>query len=132
MLVLSATYQSHLRNYISKEDLLPLLNRTIHFLNSLAPLSTTLAQDVRILIDVKEGITEVQEPVPTYDLPLGHVGMSPGMGMGMRMGMGTGMGMELDLTMSGHPGGMGIGMGMPGGQPATTSSFSSSHSGVGG
>ena len=57
MLVLAATYRSrHLSWLVTKDELLTLLRRTIDFLSSLAPISTTLAVDAQILAHIKERI----------------------------------------------------------------------------
>ena len=57
MLVLSAVYQSkHLRWLISKDELMSLLNRTIRYLSSLAPISTTLAVDAYLLTQIREKV----------------------------------------------------------------------------
>ena len=55
MLVLAATYQSkHLSWLLAKDDLPALMNRTINFLNSLAPISTTLAEDALLLTHIRD------------------------------------------------------------------------------
>ena len=57
MLVLAATYQSrHLSWMVSKDELLKLLCRTIDFLSSLAPISTTLAVDAQLLTHIRERV----------------------------------------------------------------------------
>jgi hypothetical protein len=53
MLVLAATYNSHLRKLIKKEKLLNLLDRTIDFLRRHTNISPTLKKDAEILTDVK-------------------------------------------------------------------------------
>ena len=55
MLVLAATFRSkHLSFLIPQPDLLRLLNRTIDFLESLGPISTTLAKDASLLRVIKD------------------------------------------------------------------------------
>lgn len=64
MLVLSATYQSkHLSWLITREDLLYLLNRTINFLSSLAPISTTLAVDALLLTHIRDKVDGGNRPL---------------------------------------------------------------------
>ena len=53
MLVLAATYRSHLGKLVEKHNFIRLLDRTIAFLRELAPISTTLETDASILQNVK-------------------------------------------------------------------------------
>ena len=53
MLVLAATYRSHLGKLVEKHNFIRLLDRTIAFLRELAPISTTLETDASILQSVK-------------------------------------------------------------------------------
>ena len=56
MLVLAATYRSHLGRLVEKREFDRLLDRTIAFLRELAPISTTLELDASILMHVKKVI----------------------------------------------------------------------------
>lgn len=66
MLVLAATYMSHLRDVLNdllpKERLVSLLERTIRFLRKLAPISNTLATDASILQGV---LNKIEKPLYT-------------------------------------------------------------------
>ena len=53
MLVLIATQRSWLSHLLDKREVVRLLDRTIRFLSSLAPISTTLAADADILKNLK-------------------------------------------------------------------------------
>ena len=80
MLVLAATYRSgHLSWLIEKDDLLSLLNRTINFLMSQAPVSTTLFTDATLLKHIKDKIegtakssVEVPQPTSSFGSMLSH------------------------------------------------------------
>ena len=54
MLVLAATYRSHLGKLVEKRDFERLLDRTITFLRELSPISTSLEADASILMHVKK------------------------------------------------------------------------------
>jgi len=54
MLVLAATYRSHLGKLVDKANFLRLLDRTINFLSELGAISTTLQADAEILQHVKK------------------------------------------------------------------------------
>ena len=57
MLVLSAVYSSKVLDFlVDEQELKQLLERTIQFLHSLAPISTTLAKDCELLIVIREKI----------------------------------------------------------------------------
>ncbi|KAJ5873638.1 uncharacterized protein N7473_013197 [Penicillium subrubescens] len=56
MLVLSATYKSHLSELVNRNDLERLLRRTIKFLLQSRYISPTLRTDARILTEIYEGI----------------------------------------------------------------------------
>ena len=57
MLVLSAVYSSKLLDFlVDEQELKRLLDRTIQFLHSLAPISTTLAKDCELLTVIREKI----------------------------------------------------------------------------
>ena len=57
MLVLSAVYSSKVLDFlVDEQELKRLLERTIQFLRSLAPISTTLAKDCELLTVVREKI----------------------------------------------------------------------------
>ena len=58
MLVLAATFKSSLKFLITAEQLEHLFDRTINFLNSLRPISSSLAQDAVILESVRQVIFE--------------------------------------------------------------------------
>ena len=54
MLVLSAVYSSKVLDFLVDElELKHLLERTIQFLHSLAPISTTLAKDCELLMVIR-------------------------------------------------------------------------------
>lgn len=75
ILVLAATFMSdHLAWLIQKDELLRLLNRTVNFLSSLEPISTTLAEDVRILKGVRNQVEGSSRS--SVDMP--HIGSSFG------------------------------------------------------
>lgn len=57
MLMLAATHQSkHLSWLVTKDDLLAVLHRTIKFLNSISPISITLAIDALLLTQIRDTI----------------------------------------------------------------------------
>ena len=58
MLVLAATFKSRLAYLIPAEQLEHLFDRTIKFLRSLRPISSSLAQDAQILESLREVIFE--------------------------------------------------------------------------
>ncbi len=58
ILVLAATYKSTLSYLVSAEQLEHLFNRTIKFLRTLRPISSTLAQDALILESLRQVIFE--------------------------------------------------------------------------
>ena len=60
MLVLAATYKSNLHSLVPADQLEHLFNRTIKFLRTLRPISSTLAQDALILESLREVIFEPQ------------------------------------------------------------------------
>lgn len=61
MLVLAATYRSHLGKLIDKRDFDRLLDRTITFLRELSPISTTLELDATILLHIKKMIVRGED-----------------------------------------------------------------------
>ena len=56
MLVLTVAYKSHLSFMIGRGELIMLLDRTISLLDSLSPISKTLAQDRNILMAIRQNI----------------------------------------------------------------------------
>lgn len=56
MLVLAATYKSHLSRLVNRNKLEELLDRTINFLGKYSPISPTLKKDAEILHDIKQQI----------------------------------------------------------------------------
>ena len=56
MLVLAATYRSHLGKLVDKTNFIRLLDRTIVFLSELSSISSTLEKDAEILKFVKRTI----------------------------------------------------------------------------
>ncbi|KAJ9633679.1 hypothetical protein H2199_009247 [Coniosporium tulheliwenetii] len=64
MLVLAATHNSWLRPLVPREDLVRLLDRTINFLDTLAPISPTMRANVRILRNTKEVIVSGGNTLP--------------------------------------------------------------------
>ena len=62
MLVLAATYRSHLGYLVEKHNFIRLLDRTISFLRELGAISPTLETDASILSSVRRTIVN-EEPV---------------------------------------------------------------------
>jgi hypothetical protein len=56
MLVLAATYKSHLTKLVKRDKLEELLDRTYNFLGKYSPISPTLKKDAEILHDIKQQI----------------------------------------------------------------------------
>ena len=70
MLVIAAVLQSHLSWLIEKREVIKLLDRTINFLRSLAPISTTLGTDANLLETIKAKI----DPRPTMHTSFSSTG----------------------------------------------------------
>lgn len=63
MLVLAATYKSQsLHKLVDRDTLERLFSRTIKFLESLGPISATLATDAKILTRLKEDVLKRDAP----------------------------------------------------------------------
>lgn len=66
MMVLAATYQSHLGRLVDKNNLMRLLNRTIYFLGELGHISTTLHADAILLIHVRKCIEDKEQASSSF------------------------------------------------------------------